>query len=552
MNSANMSTVKLPAYKINKKFKKPVAYFCMEYAIDQSLKLYSGGLGFLAGSHMRSAYPLGQNMVGIGMLWKYGYYDQVRDEEQLAREALAKKEYSFLEDTGIIFQVPVHGKLVHVKAYYLAPDTFGTAPLFLLSTDIPENDYLARTITHRLYNPNEAAKIAASIILGVGGGMLLDLLKFEPEIYHINEGHALPILCYLQSKYNDLEKVKERFVFTTHTPEEAGNESHSLSLLKEMSFFYTLSPDQIREIVRDDSHTLNYTLTALRFAKLANGVSKIHKNTSNDMWGSHADICEIIPITNAQNQKYWQDATLAKALQSENDELLLTRKRELKMQLFDVVADQTGKLFNPEVLTIVWARRFAGYKRANLIMRDYARFLDLISRNDHSIQMIWAGKPYPKDDENMNLFNSLIQQTAHLKNCAVLTGYEMKLSGILKRGADVWLNNPRYPREASGTSGMTAAMNGAINFSIDDGWFPEFAKHGVNSYVIPHSMASNLEILDQEDAQKLVSILTDEIIPTFYDHKDTWLNIIKNGMKDVAPAFDSDRMATEYYEKLYR
>ncbi|WMJ74052.1 alpha-glucan family phosphorylase [Cytophagaceae bacterium ABcell3] len=469
---------------INFNYRKPeakgkkVAYFSMEFAIDQCLKIYSGGLGFLAGSHLRSAGELNQNLIGIGILYKHGYYDQNRDSNQQMRVDFIKKDYSFLMDTGIVFPVSVHDHTVMVKAFYLAPDIFGTAPLFLLSTDIPENDYLSRTITHRLYDPNEATKIAQSIVLGIGGAKLLDILHDNTDIYHMNEGHPLPLLFYLYSKCHNLEEVKRKVVFTTHTPEAAGNEEHDINLLNEMNFFYSVPFHEVKEITKVAYGNLNYTLTGLRFAKIANAVSKIHEKVANEMWKGNEGTCSIISITNAQSKSYWADKKLEEAFEKGSEAEILNRKREMKKALFEVVADQTGKLFHPDVLTVVWARRFAGYKRANLIMRNFENFLNLITSSQYPVQFIWAGKPYPEDSSGIHLFNEIANQIHPFENCAVLTGYELKLSALLKRGADVWLNTPRYSREASGTSGMSAAMNGTVNLSIADGWFPEFVKHG--------------------------------------------------------------------------
>jgi starch phosphorylase len=219
-------------YTPDKKYKKPVAYFSMEFAIDQALKIYSGGLGFLAGSHMRSAYELKQNVVGIGMLWKLGYYDQSREVNDDMKPIFIEKDYSFLVDTGIMFTVPVHDFPVHVKAYLLKPETFGSAPVFLLTTNVDENDEQSRSITYKLYDSNEATRIAQSIILGIGGATLLDILGLDIEVYHMNEGHSLPLNFYLYSKYQNLDEVKKRVIFTTHTPEVAGNEEHRYEPLR--------------------------------------------------------------------------------------------------------------------------------------------------------------------------------------------------------------------------------------------------------------------------------------------------------------------------------
>lgn len=539
-------------YKINKKYSKPVAYFSMEFAIDQPLKIYSGGLGFLAGSHMRSAYELKQNMIGIGILWKKGYYDQERNEDQSMRAAFRNKEYSFLTDTGILFPITIHGSRVYVKAMLLKPEVFKTVPVFLLTTDIAENDHLAQTISHRLYDPNETTRIAQSILLGIGGAKLLEVLGRETEIYHMNEGHSLPLCFYLLDKYKNLDEVKKRVVFTTHTPEKAGNEEHSIPLLDRMSFFNGLSVQQVNSYIHPENGVLNYSLSALRMAKKANGVSQLHGEVARKMWGSYSGICAIDAITNAQNKTYWRDYMLEKALAKDDDGKLVLRKKMLKKKLFRVVANQTGKLFDENVLTLVWARRFAQYKRANLLLRDFDRFTRLVSNAEFPIQIIWAGKPYPEDFDSINNFNEIHWKIRGFKNCTILTGYELWLSGHLKRGSDVWLNNPRLYHEASGTSGMTAAMNGSINFSIPDGWIPEFAKHGKNSFIIEPA-ADNLsqDERDKIEANRLYDLLENEIIPMYYKNPAKWVKIMKAGMKDVVPFFDSARMADEYYEKMY-
>ena len=539
-------------YKFNKKYSKPAAYFSMEFAVDQPLKIYSGGLGFLAGSHLRSAYELKQNLIGIGILWKKGYYDQERNQDQTLRVSFRDKDYSFLTDTHIVFPITIHGSKVFVKAYLLKPEVFQSAPLFLLSTDIPENDYLAQTISHRLYDPNETTRIAQSILLGIGGAKLLDVLKRETEIYHMNEGHALPMCFYLLDKYKNIADVKKRVVFTTHTPEKAGNEEHSLPLLNSMSFFNGVTLQQVNEYVQPENGVLNYTLTALRLAKKANGVSQLHGEVSNRMWGGYENICEIIAITNAQNKTYWQDPQLEKALKANDENGMIQRKKEMKRKLFRVVANQTGKLFDENVLTIVWARRFASYKRANLLLHNYDRFLRIAQNKNYPIQIIWGGKPYPEDYGAINIFNEIYWKTKDLPNCTVVTGYELWLSDHLKKGSDIWLNNPRLYHEASGTSGMTAAMNGSVNLSIPDGWVPEFAKHGKNCFIIDTADDGlTQESKDKIEAQKLLDVLEREIIPLYYDHPAKWQKVIASSMNDVLPFFDSGRMAEEYYEKLY-
>ncbi len=541
-------------FQINEQYAKKVAYFSMEFAVHQPLKIYSGGLGFLSGSHMRSAYELKQNLIGIGILWKYGYYDQARNQDQTLQVTWMEKMATFLEDTGIKFQIPIHDHPVWVKAYYLNPETFNTAPLFFLSTDLPENDYVSQTITHRLYDANVATKVAQFILLGVGGAKLVDELNFSPELYHLNEAHAISSAFYLLKKFKSIDMVRQHLVFTTHTPEEAGNEKHDIYLCHKMSYFCGLSIDEVRKLTGTRDDQFNHSLAALRFAKLANGVSQLHGHVSREMWGKYDGICNIISITNAQNWRYWADKQLYKAMEEGNDWAFDDRKNYLKKRAFETVADQTGKLFNPSTFTIVWARRFAGYKRADMLTWQLDRFNALLSNAKYPVQIIWAGKPYPLDYPAISQFNNLVHLSKNYKNVAVLTGYELALSKRLKQASDIWLNNPRVPREASGTSGMTAAMNGSVNFSTDDGWIPEFINHGHNGFVVPKAdyESMNTQQQDDYDLNKLYEILEQEILPLYYDSYDTWRQIIKNGMRDVRFQFDSNRMANEYYELLYK
>ena len=508
----------------------------------------------MSGSHLRSAYELRQNMIGIGILWKYGYYDQTRNQDQTLQVTWMEKIYSFLEDTGIKFQIMIHDHPVWVKAMYLNPQTFKTAPLFLLSTDLPENDYVSQTITHRLYDANVATKVAQFILLGVGGAKLVDELGFDPERYHLNEAHGVSSVFYLYKKFGNVEEVKKRLVFTTHTPEEAGNEKHDIHLCEKMSYFCGLGLDEVRKLTGIEDDQFNHSLVALRFAHIANGVSALHGKVSRVMWGKYSGVCPIISITNAQNWKYWADKQLYKYMEDGNDHLWDDRKTYLKRRAFELVADQTGKLFDPKVLTIVWARRFAGYKRAELITRDKERFEKLMADLKYPVQIIWAGKPYPMDYPAINDFNYLVNLSRHYKNVSVLIGYELTLSKRLKQAADVWLNNPRVPREASGTSGMTAAMNGAVNFSTNDGWIPEFIDQGNNGFVVPEAdyAAMSVQQQDQYDLDKLYEILEGDILPLYYENYDTWRQIAQNGMRDVRFQFESGRMAAEYYDLLYK
>lgn len=539
-------------YEINPLYSKSVAYFSMEFAIDNALKTYSGGLGYLSGSHMRSAFDERQNLCGVGILWSYGYYNQVRGDNREMAVQFRKKTYQFLEDHNIKYQIQVHGSPVWVKAYYLNPNTFGTAPMFLLTTDLPENDYLAREISFRLYDSNRETRIAQYILLGVGGARLFEELGIKPDVYHMNEAHAIGAAFHVLSKTRNIEEVRKQFVFTTHTPEEAGNEKDDFALVHSFSMFSDLSMDEVRQFVGIEDNTFNYSLAALRLSRIANGVSKLHGEVSRQMWSHYDNICPIISITNAQNKKFWVDYELEEARLSGNVEEFRKRKKELKKMLFTIVGDQTGRIFDPECLTIVWARRFAAYKRPDLLLGNPSCFDRMLKRTNKPVQFIWAGKPYPFDHRAIEIFNHLNTLSDTYAKTAVLVGYELALSRMLKCGADIWLNTPVVTREASGTSGMSAAMNGAVNVSTDDGWICEFAKDGHNSFVIPPANPElSPEVRDRHDRDGFYDILEDRILPMYYEDNDSWVEMAFNGMNDIVPFFNSDRMADEYYEKMY-
>lgn len=539
-------------YQINPEFQKKIAYFSMEFGIHQPLKTYAGGLGYLAGSHMKSAFELKQNVVGISILWKFGYYNQTRKYDQTMDVLFEEKIYGFLQKTDIKFTIQVSKHDVSVTAYYLPPTVFNTAPIFFLSTDLPENDYLAKTISHKLYDANPETQIAAAILLGIGGAKLLEQLNWEPQIYHLNESHGLPIAFYLHDKFQKVAEVKKRLVFTNHTPEAAGNKKTNMSLLERMGFFYDIPLTEVKAITQTENDILDHTLAALRLSKRANAVSKIHAKVLHEMFKNEANICEILSITNAQNYTYWHDEAMYQALEKNDDEALRNKKYQRKRLLFDEVADQCGEIYDEKIFTIVFARRFAGYKRADLFFHDMDRFERFVSNLQRPVQIIWAGKPYPMDFGAIGVFDKIVNICRAYPNCSVLTGYEMSLSKLLKQGADIWLNLPLLLHEASGTSGMTAAMNGTVNVSLPDGWFPEFAKDKINSFVIPSCDTFLSEDIQRDlDANSLYHLLETEILPLYYDYPNHWIEIIKNSMKDIVPQFDSNRMATEYYQKLY-
>jgi starch phosphorylase len=539
-------------YTADPEFSKRVAYFCMEFAIHQPLKAYAGGLGFLAGSHMRSAYELRQNVVGIGILWKYGYYDQERKQDQTMYVLFQEKVYGFLKKTDIRFTIKVSGHDVWVTAYYLPPEIFHTAPVFFLSTDIPENDYLSKTICHRLYDSNPETKMAASILLGNGGVKLLEIINWQPDIYHMNESHGLPLAFYLYKKYQDIKEVEKRLRFTNHTPEPGGNEKTNLLLLQKFGYFNDIPMEDVRKISSIENELLDHTGTAIHMAGRFNAVSQLHSETLTRMRKQTDNNNKLIAITNAQNFAYWADEEMYKALNKNDDQALAGRKKKCKQALFEEVADQNGEILDENILTIVFAKRFGGYKRPELLLDNMDRFHRLVANAKYPIQIVWAGKPYPMDFPAVALFDRIVNICKTYPNCSILTGYEMKLSRLLKQGADVWLNVPRITHEACGTSGMSAAMNGAVNVSIPDGWFPEFVKDKINGFIIP-AASPDLPVhqQDETDANNLYDLLENEVIPMYYDDAAKWIAVVKNAMRDIIPQYDSNRIAKEYYERLY-
>lgn len=541
-----------PSYSIDDRFKKSVVYFSMEIAADQALKTYSGGLGFLAGSHMKSAFELNQNLIGISMLWKFGYYDQVRKGDNAMDVQFREKLYSFLQDTGIEFSINVFQQPVRVRAYYLDPKHFQTVPLFFLTTDIDGNDSLARSISYRLYDSDARMKVAQCMVLGIGGAKLVDVLGATPDVYHLNEAHALSAAFYLYQKFGSVDELRKHLVFTTHTPEEAGNEKHDIGFLNEMGFFGGLPLDKVREISGIQDHVFNHSLVALRLSRHANGVSRLHGEVSRRMWERYEDICPITHVTNAQNQRYWTDPVIEAARLANDAPAVAARKLDLKRPLFRVVADQVGKLFDPNVLTLVWARRFATYKRPDLLSQDIERFTQLLTQTKYPVQIIWAGKPYPMDYGAIEVFNHLYYLSHLFPNMAVLTGHELGLSKLLKDGSDGWLNTPIVNREASGTSGMTAAMNGSVNISTNDGWVREFTRPGENSFLVPEAdLHLPDHARDEQDRDNLFDLIENEIMPMYYDRSADWQALVLRSMNDVNSFFGANRMAAEYYERIY-
>lgn len=525
-----------------------VAYFSMEIALDQSLNTYSGGLGFLAGSHMLSAGNLQMPIVGVTILWSYGYYNQRIDQEGNVEVAYIRKHYDYLTNIEKIVEVDVFGEKVKVKAYMVDPELFGSCPVYLLTTDIEGNSPWARSITHKLYDGDEKIRIAQETILGIGGVRMLQALKYEFECIHMNEGHALPAAFELLRQSNwDLETVKHQTVFTTHTPVAAGNEVHWVDKLIEGGFFAGCSREMAVEL---GGENFSLTVAALRMSRIANAVSQLHGLVANKMWDWVSGRCPIRAVTNAVNQQFWMDKRMAQARSLED---FLAAKKEMKKEVFKYIANTVGKRFDPDVLTITWARRFADYKRAWLIFMDKERIVKLLDEN--KIQLIFAGKFHPDDVMGREMFNKILHSSHSLKNVAVLAGYELELSAKLKRASDVWLNTPLRPFEASGTSGMSANMNGAIHLSILDGWAVEGTFSGINGYTIEYPGLDDdipWEERHKKDHQCMMQIIENEIIPTYYEKPMEWARLMRQAVRTSEAYFNADRMVIEYYNRIYK
>lgn len=525
-----------------------VAYFSMEIAMDQSLSTYSGGLGFLAGSHMQSAGYLQMPIVGVTMLWSYGYYDQRIDQAGNVEVAYIRKYYDFLTDLDIYTDVDCFGEKVKVKIYKVEPGLFGTCPVYLLTTDIEGNSEWARSISYKLYDGDEKIRIAQETVLGIAGIKALQAVGYNFDVIHMNEGHALPAAFELLRQYGgDVAQVRRRTVFTTHTPVAAGNEVHWVDTLLQGGFFAGCSREQA---VALGGENFSLTVAALRMSRIANAVSQLHGLVANKMWEWVEGRCPIRAITNAVNVHYWQDEKISNAKTFQD---LLDAKRDMKVELFKYIADTAGKRFDPDVLTITWARRFADYKRAWLILMDKDRLNKLLDANQ--IQIIFAGKFHPDDIMGREMFNKILHRSHTLKNVVVLPGYELELSAKLKKGSDIWLNTPLRPFEASGTSGMSANMNGALHLSIFDGWTVEGTFNGINGYTVEY------EGLDDEmpweerhwkDHECVMSIIENDIIPTYYNNKEEWARLMRQAIRTSEAYFNSDRMVIEYFNRLYK
>ncbi|HHY75051.1 MAG TPA: alpha-glucan family phosphorylase [Bacillus bacterium] len=522
----------------------------MEYGLDSELKTYAGGLGILAGDYLKGAQEFNYPIIGIGIKWKQGYTDQRIDENGRLYDAFYNNEYDCLEDTGVSVIVTIRQREVVCKVWKV--EHYENAPLYLLDTDLPENE--DNWITGQLYGWFGEERIAQEMVLGIGGVRALQALGIDIDVYHFNEGHALFAgFELIREKMNQglkfeeaVKAAKEKIVFTTHTPIIQGNESHYLDRLIYMGANNGLTLEQLVAI--GDS-PFNMTVGALRLARKSNAVAQLHSKTANKMWAHVENRSEIIGITNCIHKKTWVDERMLAAAEDNGD--LWTIHLDNKRKLIDFIKERTGVTLKEEKMIIGFSRRAAPYKRSDFIFTDETIIGPLLQSGQ--IQIVFSGKAHPLDDTGKEIVMKLVTMTKKYPNSVVfLENYDMEIGKMLTRGADVWLNNPRRPKEASGTSGMKAALNGVLNVSTLDGWWPEACEHGINGWQFGDGFENDDEVkLDAHDIKALYDVLLNEVLPTYYENQEKWVEMMKNSIFSTKDKFDMKRMLEEYYQYLY-
>ena len=532
--------------------KKPkVAYFSMEYALDNSLKTYAGGLGILAGDYLKGAKDHDFPIVGIGIKWKQGYTDQRVDDEGRAYDTYHNYVYDFLEDTGVEVSVSIRNQDIKCKVWKV--DKFGNNPIYLLDTDVPGNE--EPWITGQLYGWFGEERIAQEMVLGIGGIRALRKLGFEPDVYHFNEGHALFAGFELirekiakGASYDEARnQSRKEIVFTTHTPVIQGNEEHDIDKLLYMGVTQdVITRKQLEEL---GGSPFNMTVAALHLSRISNGVAQLHGVTANKMWKHVEDKKEIKAITNAIHLPTWVDQKMVDAAVAGED--LWEQQQSNKRDLINFVKERTGAELREDRLLIGFSRRAVPYKRSDLIFTQPEVISPLLE--DQKVQLVFSGKAHPLDDTGKGIVANLVSMSKKYPNSVVfLQNYDMEIGAMLTRGSDVWLNNPRRPLEASGTSGMKASMNGVLNFSVLDGWWPEACDHGVNGWQIGDGFESdNHDELDANDLKSLYKVLLEEVVPTYYDNNAKWKEMMAASIISTKDQFAVKRMLEEYNDQLY-
>jgi len=536
-----------------------VAYFCMEYGLDPAFSIYAGGLGILAGDHMKSAGDLRVPITGIGLLWDEGYTRQVIGAHDAVEDQYPKTSREAVRRVDARIEVTVRGKKIPVRAWKV--ERYTSAALYLLEPERAED----RWITQRLYGGGAEERLAQEILLGVGGVRLLQALGLEVDVFHFNEGHAVfaGLELLRQQRFGGatlterLDRLRPHVVFTTHTPVPAGNEVHDLALMKKMDADLGFADKELEQIGGDP---FSMTVAGLRLARIANGVAELHGETAREMWKTVEAAAPIISITNGVHQPTWQDARIRAALahiksRERQDNDLWTAHQQMKAELIAEIARRTAVKLAPDKLLVGFARRAAAYKRADLILGDEKALKKLF---DHGVQLVYSGKAHPRDLAGKALVGKLVEAARkHPKHVVFLENYDMRIGALLTRGADIWLNNPRRPLEASGTSGMKAAMNGVPNVSILDGWWPEGCEHGVTGWKIgdpdPKDDAfdeKDAARVDKRDRELLHHVLDKDVLPA-YHNRAKWIDVMRASIAMSQWRFSSDRMIEDYVTKVF-
>ncbi len=536
-----------------------VAYFCMEYGLDPSFPIYAGGLGILAGDHMKSVGDLRIPLTGIGLFWDEGYTKQTISRAGQVEDGYPKTPRDALRRIDVRLEVTVRGKKVPLRAWKL--ERYITSTLYLLEPE-HEDD---RWITQRLYGGGDEDRLAQEIVLGVGGVRLLHALGEAVDVYHFNEGHAVfaGLELLRQHRYGGatlperVAKLRPHVAFTTHTPVPAGNEVHELALMRKMDADLGFTDAEL-EVIGGDPFSM--TVAGLRLARIANGVAELHGETARTMWKDVDGAAPIIAVTNGVHAPTWQDARIRAALvpdkaKATQDAELWNAHQAMKREMVAEIATRTGVHLKAEGFVIGFARRAASYKRADLILGDDAALAKLF---DAGVQIVYSGKAHPRDTEGKKLVVKLVEAAKqHPGHVVFVESYDMRVGALLTRGVDVWLNNPRRPLEASGTSGMKAAMNGVPNVSILDGWWPEGCEHGVTGWKIgdadPADDAfdeADAKRVDLRDRQLLFDVLENEVLPAYAD-RAKWVAIMRASIAMSQWRFASDRMIEDYVAKVY-
>ena len=565
-----------------------VAYFSMEFALDESLPVYSGGLGVLAGDHLKSASELGVPLVGIGLFYERGYFRQALDETGWQRERYPLNDPTRLpltlerEPDGrpLLVHLELAGEPLAVRIWRA---DVGRTRLYLLDTDVEENSERARAVTDRLYGGDREHRIRQEVVLGIGGVRALRRLGLAPTVFHLNEGHSallaverLRELTASGTRYEEaLEEVRISTVFTTHTPVPAGNEVFEPELVKR----YLAGPVAAVGLdwgdflalgrARADDMEFGLTPFALRISGRANGVSALHGEVAREMWrplwpDRPAEDVPIGHVTNGVHPRTWLSAELGQQLRGDwsrvrdvADEELWGIHRLCKRELFRVARERgSGRAVgtDEDMLTIGFARRFATYKRGGLLFTDPDRLARLVADPERPVRVVLAGKAHPADDGGKELIRSVWQMARDPRfadRVVFLADYEMTLARYLVQGVDVWLNTPRRPQEASGTSGMKAAMNGGVNCSILDGWWCE-----AHSPEVGFAIGGNEAADDEADATALFEVLEHAVVPAFYERDERglpprWLELMRASIEILGARFNTNRMVREYVETMY-